>query len=811
MLDDTIEFIESCFNRDMILSVLLGYSARWFASRMALIVGRGWVQLFASAGFEIAAETPRDARRAAVEEDAVALSEESSLGTPAELGLSNVFSQLGIEPSLVYSIGITIGARIAVVLVGADARATPNLTELQAVAQTAGTQLETVIRLTKSGELPEVQIPPLPTGRVSHDEVSSPDGAPQMTLDASADDSMEDGVESSSSTSFGLPFVRPSGEEVSSTPESAVVEPDFSDFSELSALSSDADLAEPSAGRPKGTKTVSLPEVSETSLGAPNAPDGLSNVSSTLVGGPHAADQSDDDVFSPPVLERPADSAAEESSAAAEPSEAELQEQSDSSGVLMVPPIAVVAEGSFRTQLGVAPAAHLKPARAEVTPRAEVTRKTNLGGIAVTPEPQPPAATTAPGSMILRHSKKLQAVGRAARRATPAVMDAVDDQPEPPASSEPSLEVESSVIEPPEPENAPEFDLDSEPEVASPTPEPEEELDAFFDFFAEPSNPATSASSEARIVSLSEVSKEPRSLPPETLDRILDSGPEMVDTQEMYLSLDSHDSARAFEAAEQVAALGPKALDVLEVMFPGRIFLDRYQHRDDLPPVERHGAVLDALVRIGEPSLRVAERYLDDSSIEARFYAVLLLTKLDATTLLPNLVERLFDRDQQIRHVASDIVRLYQSLPQFNDVIDRLHKELTSENDLHATVATEVLAVLRLRSSVSELIEAMDAGTNNRVKAKIREALQTITLHDWSSPYEWRQWWAKARTQPREEWIAEGLDAMSDKIRQQAFEEVQRLPGLKLNYHPDQPSKLRQRSQAALREWIANRSGVPQD
>ena len=65
------------------------------------------------------------------------------------------------------------------------------------------------------------------------------------------------------------------------------------------------------------------------------------------------------------------------------------------------------------------------------------------------------------------------------------------------------------------------------------------------------------------------------------------------------------------------------------------------------------------------------------------------------------------------------------------------------------------------------------------------------------------KWWTKARKQSREDWLVEALDASTVDLRQRAHDEVQRIPGLELNYHPDQPSKLRKRAQKQLREWFA--------
>ena len=49
--------------------------------------------------------------------------------------------------------------------------------------------------------------------------------------------------------------------------------------------------------------------------------------------------------------------------------------------------------------------------------------------------------------------------------------------------------------------------------------------------------------------------------------------------------------------------------------------------------------------------------------------------------------------------------------------------------------------------------------------------------------------------------MIDALDAPHEATRAQAYDEIQRIPGLNLNYHPDQPAKLRRRAQRELRGW----------
>lgn len=306
----------------------------------------------------------------------------------------------------------------------------------------------------------------------------------------------------------------------------------------------------------------------------------------------------------------------------------------------------------------------------------------------------------------------------------------------------------------------------------------------------------------------SEAKSEAKSEASEALDKLLASTPIEVDVQEAFLMLDSRDKTVAFKAAADVAAAGPIVLEGLTSMFPGRLFIDRYQFTyDTLPVISDHGPILRALVRIGDPSLSVVRQFINDTSLEARFYAVMMLTQLSAATLLAELVPRIFDRDQQIRQLARNIVLAYQNAPHFQvAVVAPLRERLSlAQDDLHVEIAADLLARMKDLPAIPMLMDQLGKHREHTNRA-IHQALQQITLHNWSSPYEWKQWWTNAQAQPRHAWLVAAMDAQSDTLRQLAHEELQRLPGLETAYHPEQPAKLRQREQRLVEKWFSDRA-----
>jgi len=337
----------------------------------------------------------------------------------------------------------------------------------------------------------------------------------------------------------------------------------------------------------------------------------------------------------------------------------------------------------------------------------------------------------------------------------------------------------------------------------------EEAADDWLDDFADghPSSTAkdSSAAQRPRIPTPARHDDDPRTIPPEALERILESGPLDIEVQESFMLLDSRDQRVAFQAAETVAMAGEPVLEGLSAMFPGRLFVDRYQFtHETLPSVGDHGPVLRALVRLGAASLPVVQSFIDHSSAETRFYAVFLLTQISAEGLLPHLLPRLFDRDQQIRQVTRGIALSYQSAPNFGSaILTPLHQRLRlAQDELQIDVCTEVLTRLRNVEAVPLLIEQLGRHREH-TNRNIHHALQVLTLHNWSSPYEWKHWWATAQYERRQAWLVAAMNADNDGVRQMAWEELQRVPGLETAYHPEQPSKLRQREQQLVEKWFS--------
>lgn len=303
--------------------------------------------------------------------------------------------------------------------------------------------------------------------------------------------------------------------------------------------------------------------------------------------------------------------------------------------------------------------------------------------------------------------------------------------------------------------------------------------------------------------------REARARPQRPADRPI-TDEEKAKVRRAIALMDSDDRQKAFNAASYVAQFGERAVKTLGRLFPGRLFIDRYQFQlRDLPSVERHSPVLYALAQLGEPALKVARHYLDDKSNDLRFYATYLYTRLPAEADLEHIFGRMFDRDRQTRGIAQSIVASLRGTPNFEYlVLQPLRAELDEPQDeFRHCIAIDMLGRCRDVASINALIEVLKFNSG-RAQQLAHEALRRITLQDLSAAaVSWEQWWRNQRPDYRDQWLVGALDAESETIRQLAWAEVNRLEGVELDYHPNYPRGQRRQAQQDLAVWLGVRDG----
>ncbi len=272
---------------------------------------------------------------------------------------------------------------------------------------------------------------------------------------------------------------------------------------------------------------------------------------------------------------------------------------------------------------------------------------------------------------------------------------------------------------------------------------------------------------------------------------------------EMLGTLNGRDREAAFALAGKIED-APELVPALIAVFPGRLYIDRYQWPvEKLAPVEEHGPVLSALANLGEAAAEAVAAKLDDSSLDVRFYATYMFTRLTPNNALIPLYDRLDDRDRQTRAVAVQALSRGKDAPEFDAVRKRMLDEVRDSNDTaRVEAAATLLGLVHDPESIDALINALERH-GHRTGVVIHKALQRITLQSMpQSNIAWRTWWSQASDERRSAWVLRAMNSTSDEIRGLVAEEIARLRGIHINYHPDQPPSLRTRAQGQLKTWL---------
>lgn len=711
---DAQDFVKRCYDRDALLETLLGFSSSWLDAVLVGLIGKAKVQVQRGAGAwaQLQAQTIESA----------GLTQRLQLGAPTlggveELGLGPlVRAAPGLAPSALLVIPILIAGRPVVALLGCPAPGVvelPMFEEISILSQLVALQLEEIILLAKSGNLPPAaeRIPPQPKPR--------PSSAPAAPTIAAAPNKA-----------------------------SAILRPQPAEDDELLGFSSVSEPYPESLQDRQDKATAGLVSVLAAKHALLDAP------STATIDRPSSEGVLDKQK----LLALPRSPFDEESSSgqAAPPSEPRRP----------APPALMSREPASITQELPAPNPRHDFQRDEtsgvsiIQPKdihdaQDVSKKTLMGGFSV-----------ADALRAKQEAQRQEAEQRAKMRQTLnggfSPMAALVAAPSAPAA-----------------------------QILKPNRRRGQESEAHEEAARQ------EARQEARP-------KTPHIAPQGPSQAAPQGAPSACSVEALVAQLDQRDARQVAEALARLLEQ-PGGAEIIIKRFPGHISVDRYQHTaETMPPVEEHGALLAAAVTAPATFDPVLAGLLGSTSLEKRFYATLVLTKRSPERMLGPLRERIFDRDLQTRQLARSILLGARGHANFDrDVLEPLRCQLLHAEDEHQVEsAVELLGLAHDRHSVATLIELLEQH-KGRTQQAILLALQRITLQPLAAvAFSWRTWWKMGQREERREWLMRALNASAEPIRELAAQELQRLPGLSLNYHPRQPPAIRIRAQQQLKLWL---------
>ncbi len=800
--DQVLEFVESCFNRDAILHALLGYADWWMAHRMLIVLGKDSIQPYLIAGWdELPDEFQKVERlrqlRIPVDPSA-AIFDQDQVGhfladKPEDVGLGDLFVELTLfPPDRLLNQSIKIGNRPYMLLVGEPRThlpdVPPGIGRLEAVATDVGAQLGSIIRAAKTGSLPPEgeRIPslPEPAGEFE-DEVGS-----REELEAAEEASKSEEVfEPPTTPEIRVEEHAQSGRTLDGTGQSYA---ELKDHDEEVSAPQLAGSSEPSDARQTQHIRSQVSEaVDDDDISAPQLhseqrdsrqtqaiPPGMA-ASSSVIEEESEEDQKLDDDASSTTFGIPF---TDDSDAESEVSEPDDDASSTTFGLGFVDD---------------------EPDDAESEAKTAAESEVDEDEANADPEPSERNDPSLPNFDVQDSSSTM--------RGGFSVADSQSSIAEQAEKLEDSSGADDSNVDVFDDEDGPSFERLSEGKSFVEDDEEENEAKQL---------PA------AKIVNFRSLATGRQSLQESSVEEIpadsdipriepssstLSNGSSAFDDNELEDTadlLDSRNPTHAFNAAEKIVEWGGRAVNELSKRFPGRLFVDRYEYtHTTLPPAEEHGPIIAALAHLDDRAVSVVEDHLEDNSVELRFYATLLFKQLPVDSVTDKLIERIFDRDKMIRDVAADIL-INRTDDDFKEaqLKPRLREEVEiARDEVHVEVAARLLGRMKDRYAVPTLIEALE-DASGKVKHTIRGALASITYQKLApSVSEWRNWWASAHEKSRQDWIIDALNNDSEDVRRLVHHELKSWDDLDLDYHPDQPKKLRMRAQEQLRDWFEAR------
>ncbi len=278
------------------------------------------------------------------------------------------------------------------------------------------------------------------------------------------------------------------------------------------------------------------------------------------------------------------------------------------------------------------------------------------------------------------------------------------------------------------------------------------------------------------------------------------------DTSTLFASVERGDE-HARISSDQLVELGARGAELTVARLPGPLRIDRTSYRGPTPPLAEHGPLLALTARFGELAVPFLMQRLGEANPELRFYTTLALGELGRESQLHLVGARLFDHDASVRKVAVDVLtRLPPSEPR-TSIIEQLRGELPGPEVDRQRMATDALGALGDPPSVPRLIELVKHD-DNALQAAARRALIAITKQDFgTSRWRWRSWWDRHKSEPRVEWMFEGLAHSEELVRGSAHDELRQLFPDQFGYQRDAPKRDREEARKKWLEWYRARRG----
>jgi hypothetical protein len=252
-----------------------------------------------------------------------------------------------------------------------------------------------------------------------------------------------------------------------------------------------------------------------------------------------------------------------------------------------------------------------------------------------------------------------------------------------------------------------------------------------------------------------------------------------------------------------LVSFGEEGLSEVFALFPGRHTLNRKDPFSKLPAAMDAGPILRAVTAFRDASLPRLIAILSNPDVETRFCALMCLAEVVHASAIPSLIDRLTDTDYPTRMAAIEVVKAYRRLAEF-ELVGRSLRAILRNNKASPEArraSAHALGEFRDTESAVSLITVLTDSDAPLVAAAHR-ALVVLTRQDFgTNPAPWLEWWDRAATKHRMEWLIDSLMHQEPTIRHEASEELKRMTGQYFGYFFNLPRRERERAQQQYIDW----------
>jgi len=220
--------------------------------------------------------------------------------------------------------------------------------------------------------------------------------------------------------------------------------------------------------------------------------------------------------------------------------------------------------------------------------------------------------------------------------------------------------------------------------------------------------------------------------------------------------------------------------------------------------------VFNALLGFGRDAVPYAWALLTHEQAIKRYYAILLLLRLEGSPSCAKIWRCIFDEDEKVSQLA---LRILSQIPVddtqlIEQVLEQVRVMLRLEGRAKQKLrAVKLLSELRDASAIRMLIETLDQSEDPALKQETRNALIRITAQDFGDkPAKWTAWYDKNHKASRLRWLISGLQNADVTVRQRASEELRKFCSDSFGYDATASGFARRRAVKKWEHWYKERT-----